>query len=61
MKPWTRFLGIGLQLTGAILMGFFVGYWLDKKLGTQPWCMLAGAALGMAAGFYNFIKESLEE
>ena len=60
-KPWTRFLGVGFNLAAAVLFGFFLGYWADKKLGTQPWLMLAGAVVGMGAGFYGFIRESLEK
>ena len=38
---------IGLELTGAVLAGFLIGYQLDKRLGTAPWLMLAGAAAGV--------------
>lgn len=48
---------IGLELAAAVLLGFWAGYQLDKKLGTAPWLMLAGAAGGMAAGFYLAARE----
>jgi F0F1-type ATP synthase assembly protein I len=48
---------IGLELTAAVLLGFWAGYELDKKLGTSPWLMLGGAAAGMAAGFYSVARE----
>jgi len=48
---------IGLELAAAVLLGFWGGYQLDKKLGTAPWLMLAGAAAGMAAGFYLVARE----
>ena len=48
----------GLQLTAGVLLGFWAGHWLDSRLGTAPWLMLAGAAGGLAAGFYLFIKDS---
>ena len=51
----------GLQLAAGVLLGFSAGYWLDKRLGTAPWLMLAGAAGGLAAGFYLFIKEYLQK
>ncbi|MBI4056557.1 MAG: AtpZ/AtpI family protein [Elusimicrobia bacterium] len=60
-NPWTRLLGVGLNLTVTILLGFFVGYWIDRKLGTRPWLMLLGAGVGMIVGFYQFIKESLKD
>jgi len=48
---------IGLELSMAVLLGFWTGYRLDKRLGTAPWLMLGGAAAGMAAGFYLAAKE----
>lgn len=48
---------IGLELAGGVLLGFWAGYRLDKRLGTAPWLMLGGAAAGMAAGFYLVAKE----
>lgn len=48
---------IGLELAAAVLAGFWGGWWLDKKLGSAPWLMLGGAALGLAAGFYLVAKE----
>ena len=48
---------IGFELAVSVLLGFAAGYWLDGKMGTSPWLMLAGATGGMAAGFYLVIKE----
>ncbi len=50
---------IGLELAVAVLAGFWLGYWLDKKLGSSPWLMLAGVAAGMGGGFYMVIREVL--
>jgi ATP synthase protein I len=56
-----RYAQTGLQLAAGLLLGFSSGYWLDGRLGTGPWLMLAGAAGGLAAGFYLFIKEFLRK
>jgi len=48
---------IGLELAAAVLLGFWGGYKLDVRLGTAPWLMLAGAAAGLAAGFYLVLRE----
>ncbi|OGS13065.1 MAG: hypothetical protein A2234_09710 [Elusimicrobia bacterium RIFOXYA2_FULL_58_8] len=47
-----KYAQIGLELAAGVLLGFWGGYWLDKKLGTLPWLTLAGAASGLTAGFY---------
>jgi F0F1-type ATP synthase assembly protein I len=53
-------LGSGIQLAAAVAFFFFVGRWLDGKLGTTPWLMLAGALAGVGGGMYRFIKTALE-
>ncbi|MCX5792488.1 MAG: AtpZ/AtpI family protein [Elusimicrobia bacterium] len=52
-----KYAQIGLELAAAVLLGFFGGYWLDKKLGSAPWLMLGGAAAGLAGGFYSVLRE----
>jgi ATP synthase protein I len=50
-------LSLGWLLIASVVGSFFVGYWLDKKLGTSPWLMLGLTALGSTAGFYRVIIE----
>lgn len=54
---WLGYAQIGLELAGAVLLGFFGGYWLDRKLGTLPWLTLAGAVAGIAGGFFLVARE----
>lgn len=54
------FLNIGTVLVACVLVGIGLGYWLDKKLQTEPWLLLAGAFLGIASGFYHFIKTVMQ-
>src|SRR5689334_357304 len=48
--------GLGLQFVVAILVCMFAGQWLDGRLGTRPWLMIAGIVGGAAVGFYAMIK-----
>lgn len=52
---------VGLGLNFAISLGLFtlLGYWLDLKLGTQPWFLLGLSTLGIAVGLYHFVKKAL--
>jgi len=50
------YLTIGLELALFLLAFIFIGRYLDSRLGTEPWLLLAGALLGFLAGFYNLIK-----
>ena len=52
--------GSGIQLAAAVAVFFFVGRWLDGKLGTEPWLMLTGALAGAGGGLYSFIKTALK-
>ncbi|HEX2079297.1 MAG TPA: AtpZ/AtpI family protein [Longimicrobium sp.] len=37
---------VGLQFTIVLLAFLFVGRWLDGRLGTEPWLLLAGVFVG---------------
>src|SRR5262245_8439111 len=47
---------IGLELGLSVVLCVLLGLWLDGKLGTQPWLMLAGLGLGLAAGFRSVLR-----
>lgn len=57
---WSRefgpYLTLGLQLALSVVVLFFVGRWLDGWLGTSPWLMIAGLALGIVGGFLQFFR-----
>ena len=44
------------SLFAAVVTGLGLGWLLDRWLGTSPWLLVAGLVLGIAAGFYEFLK-----
>ncbi|OGP82279.1 MAG: hypothetical protein A2V87_03385 [Deltaproteobacteria bacterium RBG_16_58_17] len=44
---------IGISMALAIFGCFFLGTWLDGKLGTEPYFTLLFLLIGIAAGFRN--------
>lgn len=52
-----KYAQIGLELAGGVGLGFWAGYKLDARFGSSPWLMLAGAAAGLAAGFFLVVRE----
>jgi len=60
-EDYWNYAQIGLELAAAVLLGFWAGYQLDKKLGTSPWLLLGGSAGGMAAGFYVVARELFKD
>jgi len=56
-----RFLGVGLEITAAVVGFSLVGWWIGGKLGGERsglWGLLIGFALGFAGGMYNLLKET---
>ena len=47
---------IGITLVVATVLGLVAGYYADRWLGTQPWLLLLGLGLGIAAGFVNLFR-----
>ena len=47
---------VGIVLVACVGLGYFLGSTLDKKLGTSPWCTIAGVLLGSAAGFLQLFR-----
>lgn len=54
------YLTLGMQLAAAVLLFFFIGYFVDKRYGTEPTFMIIGLALGTAGGFIKFFKSIAE-
>jgi ATP synthase protein I len=48
--------GVGLTLVISTVLGLVGGYYLDRWLGTEPWLLLVGLLLGIAAGFVNLFR-----
>lgn len=50
-------LSFGTTMAVSLLLGFFGGRWLDRKLGTEPVFLVIGILAGTALAFYSMIKE----
>jgi ATP synthase protein I len=53
--------GVGLQFAGSIALFLFVGMWLDRRLGTDPWLMIVGVFVGGSAGFWSMYRRLVVE
>jgi F0F1-type ATP synthase assembly protein I len=52
---------VGLEMGIAVIIGLFVGRWLDGQAGTAPWLMILFVIFGFAAGFkgvYRAMREA---
>lgn len=44
------------KLVGGAAVGVIGGYFLDARLGTRPWLMVALSVVGIGVGFYAFLR-----
>lgn len=66
--PWEREATVGrsgasLVSEFTVTVGIFLalGWWLDGRLGTKPWLLLAGAAVGLTLGIYRLATQGARE
>lgn len=55
-RDFAPFLTLGFQLAAAVILFFFIGYWLDRHFETSPTYTLVGLFLGVVGGFIKFFK-----
>lgn len=53
MKSLGFLSSLGISMVAASFIGLFIGYYLDKWLGTSPWMTLIWLGFGIASGFRN--------
>lgn len=46
---------LGLEMGGAVAVGYFAGDWVDRRFGTEPW----GLVFFLTAGFGAAVKALL--
>ena len=46
----------GFIMAASVLVGYFIGNYLDKKLGTEPWLLIIFLFLGIIGAFVEFFK-----
>jgi ATP synthase protein I len=47
---------VGLELGISVVLGVLGGMWLDSEVGSSPWFMLFGMAIGLIAGFRSVMR-----
>lgn len=47
---------IGVFFGVAIVLGYFLGRWLDGRWHTAPWLSIVGLLVGVAAGFRELLR-----
>jgi F0F1-type ATP synthase assembly protein I len=50
------FLGLGLTFAMAVAFFFYVGWQVDRRVGSTPVFAVLGAFVGAAGGFYYIVR-----
>ena len=50
-----RLVGVGFFIGGSIVLGLFIGYWVDNRLNTSLF-WIAGLVLGIVVAFYGVYR-----
>jgi F0F1-type ATP synthase assembly protein I len=59
---YTKVLGLLFQLIILMLIFTFLGNWTDKHFAHKvPYLTIIGVFIGMIIGFYNLIKNSIQD
>ncbi|MEW6074373.1 MAG: AtpZ/AtpI family protein [Planctomycetota bacterium] len=56
-SDWYRYSSLGMQFALTIGVFAFAGYWLDQKLGTGPWLLIALVFLGFFGGLLSMVAK----
>jgi len=60
MRAFAMLSQIGVTIIACVGVGIFIGWLLDRLLGTAPWILLVCSLLGVAAAFksiFDFAKK----
>jgi F0F1-type ATP synthase assembly protein I len=58
---WTRMAGVGIEFAVAIGLFTVIGYLIDRWLGSKPWGVIVGAAVGFAVGLRALVKIGMKQ
>jgi F0F1-type ATP synthase assembly protein I len=59
MREVAPYLGLGTALVAPIVAGALIGRWLDVRYDWHPVATVVGSLMGMAIGFYHFLRTAL--
>jgi ATP synthase protein I len=57
-SAFARGMRLSAELVGGVVVGFLLGWLLDRWLGTSPWGLIVFILLGFAAGVLNVMRSA---
>lgn len=60
MQAAAPYMTLGLQIAIAVVLFVFIGKYVDDSIGTTPWGMVTGVAVGFTGGMIHFFRTVTE-
>lgn len=48
-------------IAGPVIIGVFLGKWLDEKYSTEPWLFLSSVGVAFIVSSFGIVRDSLRE
>ena len=58
MSGFARGMRLSAELVGGVVIGFILGWLVDRWLGTSPWGLIVFLLLGFVAGVLNVMRSA---
>lgn len=59
-RELSPFFNFAYSLLASVLIAYYLGGWIDDKLDSAPWGMLALLLLILTSSFYSFLRSALK-
>jgi len=53
IRQFGAYYDLVIRFPATVILPALLGWWADKKLGTDPWLVVVGFHLGLAAAFWT--------
>ena len=58
LQSWYRMTSVGIEFIVAVLLFGGIGWYIDGRMETSPWCMLCGFIVGFVVGLYMLTRQA---
>ena len=63
--PWWQpglvlFMKLSGWIAGPVILGVFLGKWLDKQYGTEPWLFLATVGFAFFLSMFGIVRDAMK-
>ena len=60
LSSGSEYAGAGLHFAATIGLFAYLGYWLDKRMGSSPWLIILGVFAGAGLAFFSLYRRVIK-